>query len=51
LDPLRCVPHTFFDVYFIGRHVQDMYDEGSIFAIDRDGEHFGHVLEYIPVGR
>jgi hypothetical protein len=43
---LRRVPHTFFDASFSGRYAQDVCDDGSIF-VDRDGEHFGHVLEYM----
>jgi hypothetical protein len=46
VQTLRRVPHTFFDAYFSGRHAQDVCDDGSIF-VDRDGEHFGHVLEYM----
>jgi hypothetical protein len=44
VQALRCVPHTFFDAYFSGRYAQDVCDESSIF-VDRDGEHFWHVLE------
>jgi hypothetical protein len=43
------VPHTFFDAYFSGRYAQDVCLDGSIF-VDRDGEHFGHVLEYMRDG-
>ncbi len=43
VQTLRRVPHTFFDAYFSGRYAQDVCDDGSIF-VDRDGEHFGHVL-------
>jgi hypothetical protein len=46
---LRRVPHTFFDAYFSGRYAQDVCDDGSIF-VDRDGEHFGHVLQYMRDG-
>jgi hypothetical protein len=46
---LRHVPHTFFDAYFSGRYAQDVCDDGSIF-VDRDGEHFGRVLEYMRDG-
>jgi N-acetylneuraminic acid mutarotase len=46
---LRRVPHTFFDAYFSGRYAQDVCYDGSIF-VDRDGEHFGHVLEYMRDG-
>jgi hypothetical protein len=44
VQALRRVPHTFFDAYFSGRYAQDVCADGSIF-VDRDGEHFGHVLE------
>jgi hypothetical protein len=47
---LRRVPHTFFDAYFSGRYTQDVCNDGSIF-VDRDGEHFGHVLEYMRDGK
>jgi hypothetical protein len=46
VQTLRRVPHTFFDAYCSGRYAQDLCADGSIF-VDRDGEHFGHVLEYI----
>jgi hypothetical protein len=49
VETLRRVPHTFFDAYFSGQYKQDVCDDGSIF-VDRDGEHFGHVLEYIRDG-
>jgi N-acetylneuraminic acid mutarotase len=49
VQSLRRVPHTFFDAYFSGRYAQDVCDDGSIF-VDRDGEHFGHVLEYMRDG-
>jgi N-acetylneuraminic acid mutarotase len=49
VQTLRRVPHTFFDAYFSGRYVQDVCRDGSIF-VDRDGEHFGHVLEYMRDG-
>jgi N-acetylneuraminic acid mutarotase len=49
VQTLRRVPHTFFDAYFSGRYAQDMCRDGSIF-VDRDGEHFGHVLEYMRDG-
>jgi hypothetical protein len=49
VQTLRRLPHTFFDAYFSGRYVQDVCDDGSIF-VDRDGEHFGHVLEYMRDG-
>jgi hypothetical protein len=43
------IKHTFFDAYFSGRYAQHVCDDGSIF-VDRDGEHFGHVLEYMRDG-
>jgi hypothetical protein len=43
------LPHTFFDAYFRGRYEQFVCADGSIF-IDRDGEHFGQVLEYLRDG-
>jgi hypothetical protein len=46
---LRRLPHTFFDAYFSGRYAQDVCNDGSIF-VDRDDEHFGHVLEYMRDG-
>jgi hypothetical protein len=49
VQTLRRVPHTFFDAYFSGRYAQDVCADGSIF-VDRDGEHFGHVLEYMCDG-
>jgi hypothetical protein len=49
VQTLRSVPQTFFDAYFSGRYEQDVCDDGSIF-VDRDGEHFGHVLEYMCDG-
>jgi hypothetical protein len=49
VQALRRVPHTFFDAYFSGRYAQDVCNDGSIF-VDRDGEHFGHVLEYMCDG-
>jgi hypothetical protein len=49
IQTLRRVPHTFFDAYFSGRYAQDVFRDGSIF-VDRDGEHFGHVLEYMRDG-
>jgi hypothetical protein len=49
VQTLRRVPHTFFDAYFSGRYAQDVCVDGSIF-VDRDGEHFGHVLEYMHDG-
>jgi hypothetical protein len=49
VQTLRRLPHTFFDAYFSGRYAQDVCSDGSIF-IDRDGEHFGYVLEYMRDG-
>jgi hypothetical protein len=49
VETLRRVPHTFFDAYFSGRYAQDVCADGSIF-VDRDGEHFGHVLECMRDG-
>jgi N-acetylneuraminic acid mutarotase len=49
VQTLRRVPHTFFDAYFSGRYSQDVCRDGSIF-VDRDGEHFGHILEYMRDG-
>jgi hypothetical protein len=49
VQTLRRVPHTFFDAYFSGRYAQDVCADGSIF-VDRDGEHFGHILEYMRNG-
>jgi hypothetical protein len=49
VQALRRVPHTFFAAYFSGRYAQDVCNDGSIF-VDRDGEHFGHVLEYMRDG-
>jgi hypothetical protein len=49
VQTLRRLPHTFFDAYFSGRYAQDVCNDGSIF-VDRDGEHFGHVLEYMRDG-
>jgi hypothetical protein len=46
VQTLRRVPHTFFDAHFSGRYVQDVCHDGSIFVV-RNGEHFGHVLEYM----
>jgi N-acetylneuraminic acid mutarotase len=49
VQTLRRVPHTFFDAYFSGRYSQDVCPDGSIF-VDRNGEHFSHVLEYMRDG-
>ena len=39
-------PGSFLEVMFSGRHVMHTSDDGSYF-IDRDGAHFGHVLDYM----
>jgi hypothetical protein len=49
VQTLRRLPYTFFDAYFSGRYAQVVCADGSIF-IDRDGEHFGYVLEYLRDG-
>jgi hypothetical protein len=49
VQTLRRVPHAFFDAYFSGQYAQDVCADGSIF-VDRDGEHFDHVLEYMRDG-
>jgi hypothetical protein len=49
VQTLRHVPHTFSDAYSSSRYAQDVCADGSIF-VDRDGEHFGHVLEYTRDG-
>jgi hypothetical protein len=49
VQTLRRVPHAFFDAYFSARYAQDVCVDGSIF-VDRDGEHFGHILEYMRDG-
>jgi hypothetical protein len=49
VQTLRRIPHTFFDAYFSGRYAQDVCADGSIF-VDRDGAHFGHILEYMRDG-
>jgi hypothetical protein len=49
VQTLRRVPRTFFDAYFSGRYAQDVCRDGSIF-VDRDGEHFRYVLEYMRDG-
>jgi N-acetylneuraminic acid mutarotase len=49
VQTLRRVSHTFFDAYFSGRYAQDVCNDGSVF-VDRDGEHFNHVLEYMRDG-
>jgi hypothetical protein len=49
VQTLRRIPHTFFNAYFSGRYAQDVCRDGSIF-VDRDGKHFGHVLEYMRDG-
>jgi hypothetical protein len=49
VQTLRRLPGTFFDAYFSGRYAMDRSEDGSIF-IDRDGKHFGQVLEYLRDG-
>jgi hypothetical protein len=49
VQTLRRLPNTFFHAYFSGRYAQDVCDDGSIF-VDRNGEHFGYVLEYLRTG-
>jgi hypothetical protein len=49
IQTLRRLPGTFFDAYFSGRYAMDKSEDGSIF-IDRDGKHFGQVLEYLRDG-
>jgi hypothetical protein len=49
VQTLRRVPGTFFDAYFSGRYTMDRSKDGSIF-IDRDGKHFGLLLEYLRDG-
>jgi hypothetical protein len=44
VQTLQRGPHTFSDAYFSGRYAQVVCRDGSIF-VDRDGEHFRHVLE------
>jgi N-acetylneuraminic acid mutarotase len=49
VQTLRRLPGTFFDAYFSGRYTMDRSEDGCIF-IDRDGKHFGQVLEYLRDG-
>jgi hypothetical protein len=49
VQTLRRVPGNRFDAYFSGRYAQDVSEDGSI-IVDRDGELFGHVLEYMRDG-
>jgi hypothetical protein len=49
VQTLRRLPGTLFDAYFSGRCTMDRSEDGSIF-IDRDGKHFGQVLEYLRDG-
>jgi hypothetical protein len=49
VQTLRRLPQTFFDAYFSGWYAHDVCNDGSIF-VDRDGEHFGHILEYMRDG-
>jgi hypothetical protein len=44
VQTLRRVPHTLFDALFSCRCAHDVCSDDSIF-VDRDGEHFGHILE------
>jgi N-acetylneuraminic acid mutarotase len=48
VQTLRRLPGTFFAAYFSGRYTMDRSTDGSI--IDRDGKHFGQVLEYLRDG-
>jgi hypothetical protein len=48
MQTLRQVLDTFIDAY-IDRYVPDVRNDGSIF-VDRDGQHFGHVLKYMRDG-
>jgi hypothetical protein len=49
VQTLRRLPGTFFAAYFSGRYTMDRSEDSSIF-IDRDGKHFGQVLEYLRDG-
>jgi hypothetical protein len=49
VQTLRRVPGSLFDAYFSGRYAQDLCVDGRIF-IDRDGELFGHVLDFMRDG-
>jgi hypothetical protein len=49
VQTLRRLPGTFFDAYFSGSYTMDRSEDGSIF-MDRDGKHFGQVLEYLRDG-
>jgi N-acetylneuraminic acid mutarotase len=49
VQTLRRLSGTFFGAYFSGRYTMDRSEDGSIF-IDRDGKHFGQVLEYLRDG-
>jgi hypothetical protein len=49
VQTLRRLPGNFFDAYFSGRYTMDRSEDGSIF-IDRDGKHFGQVLQYLRDG-
>jgi hypothetical protein len=46
VETLRRLPHTFFGAYFSGQYAQDVCTGGNIF-VDRNGEHFGDVLDYM----
>jgi hypothetical protein len=43
---LRRIPDSFFTSLLSGRYAMDVLDDGAVF-IDRDGEHFKHILEYM----
>jgi hypothetical protein len=49
VQTVRRLPGTLFVAYFSGRYIMDRSEDGSIF-IDRDGKHFGQVLEYLRDG-
>ena len=49
VQTLRRVKGTYFDAYFSGRYAMELAEDGSVF-IDRDGEAFGHLLEYLRTG-
>jgi hypothetical protein len=49
VQTLRRAPGNIFDACFSGRYAQDACTDGSIF-IDRDGELFVHVLQYMRDG-
>jgi hypothetical protein len=49
MSVLRSKPGTFFGAMFSGLYDIERSEDGSIF-VDRDGELFGHVLEYLRDG-